>query len=232
VVCSACGSTRLKVLRAGVSRVREELEALAGIPVYEVWGDNDTRPAAGWSLLVGTEAVLHRVVAVDVVVFLDFDAELLAPRFRAGEEALALIARAAQVVAVGEKPPRGREVDVHSGVRAERAGGLVVLQTRMPHHDVVLSAVGADPGLMVPGEREIRRQLGLPPYGALAKVSGASGEELISLLQAAPPSGVEISQEGSSWLLSAETHEVLCDALDAVGRPAGRLRIEVDPLRI
>ena len=35
-VCASCGSTRLRLLRAGVSRVREELEALLREPVGEV----------------------------------------------------------------------------------------------------------------------------------------------------------------------------------------------------
>ena len=40
------------------------------------------------------EAVLHRVDRADVVIFLEFDSELMAPRLRAAEEALALLARA------------------------------------------------------------------------------------------------------------------------------------------
>ena len=59
IVCTACGSAALKTLRAGVTRVREELEALAGAPVVEVTGDV---PVQGEPrLVVGTEAVLHRV---------------------------------------------------------------------------------------------------------------------------------------------------------------------------
>jgi primosomal protein N' (replication factor Y) (superfamily II helicase) len=34
------------------------------------------------------------------------------------------------------------------------------------------------------------------------------------------------------WLLRAADHSTLCDALAAAVRPAGRLRIEVDPLRV
>ena len=43
-------------------------------------------------MIVGTEAALHRVTETDVVAFLDFDQELLAPRYRASEEAFALLA--------------------------------------------------------------------------------------------------------------------------------------------
>ncbi len=91
LVCRGCGSFAFRNLRAGVSRVREELEALRGAPVVEVTGDTAGEPVGGARVLVGTEAVLHQVDSADVVAFLDFDQELLAPRFRAGEEALALL---------------------------------------------------------------------------------------------------------------------------------------------
>ncbi|HLX87345.1 MAG TPA: hypothetical protein VKR22_02620, partial [Acidimicrobiales bacterium] len=113
-VCANCGSTRLAARRVGVSRVREELEALAKTAVAEVTGDHPRSGAASSTssgdrgsgvgdaaVVVGTEAVLHRVEQADAVAFLDFDAELLAPRLRAAEEALALLARAARIVARG-----------------------------------------------------------------------------------------------------------------------------------
>ena len=34
------------------------------------------------------------------------------------------------------------------------------------------------------------------------------------------------------WLVRADDHTTLCDALASVPRPPGRLRIEVDPLRV
>ncbi|HEX7443176.1 MAG TPA: hypothetical protein VF320_04785, partial [Acidimicrobiales bacterium] len=86
--CLACGSGAFKNLRAGVTRVREELEALARTPVVEVSGDTDGQAVADALVYVGTEALLHQVPSADVVAFLDFDQELLAPRYRAAEEAL------------------------------------------------------------------------------------------------------------------------------------------------
>ena len=55
-------------------------------------GKDDGPPDAA-GVYVGTEAVLHRVPAADVVAFLDIDAELLAPRYRAAEQAMALLVR-------------------------------------------------------------------------------------------------------------------------------------------
>ena len=59
-------------------------------------------------MVVGTEATLHQIDRADVVAFLDADQELLAPRYRAAEQALALLARAARLV--GGKAGGGRIV--------------------------------------------------------------------------------------------------------------------------
>ncbi|MBA2438530.1 MAG: hypothetical protein H0V52_09305, partial [Acidimicrobiia bacterium] len=144
-LCLACGSTRLKLLRPGVRRVRDDLERLVGVPVAEVTGDADAAPdLSAVPILVGTEAVLHRGLRPDVVAFLDLDAELLAPRYRAGEEALALVARAARML----------------GPRA--AGGRLVLQTRLPGHEVVQAALHADPGRVAAAEGTRRAALHFP----------------------------------------------------------------------
>ena len=211
-VCAACGSQRLKALRVGVTRAREELEALARRPVVEVTGDGALPgDLAADAVVVGTEAVLHRVSRADVVAFLDFDQELLAPRYRAGEEALALLARAGRVV-------------------GGRGGGSVVVQTRVPGHEVLDAAVHADPGRFAVVESARRAALRFPPHAALAAVSGEQADVFVERVTAA--GGVETSgQVGERWLLRAPDHRTLCDALAAAERPSGRLRVEVDPLR-
>ena len=97
-LCLACHATVLKNLRAGISRAREELEALAGEPVVEVSASTAGTDLPAARVYVGTEAVLHQVPDAAVVAFLDLDQELLAPRYRAAEQALALIARAARLL--------------------------------------------------------------------------------------------------------------------------------------
>jgi primosomal protein N' (replication factor Y) len=216
-ICLQCGAARLKNVRAGVARVREELEALVGEPVTEVTA---TTPADAplARVVVGTEAVLQRVDRADVVAFLDLDQELLAPRFRAGEQALALVARAARVAAA-------------SGPRVGgRAAGRLLLQTRLPDHAVVHAAVHADVTEVAAGELEQRALLRLPPFSAVAEVSGAAAPDFIAAL--GRPAGVEVAETAERrWLVRADDHRRLCDALGAVPRPPGRLRIEVDPLR-
>jgi primosomal protein N' (replication factor Y) len=216
MVCLACGSSRFKNLRLGVSRAREELEALVGEPVVEVTAATpDDDPALRTArVLVGTEALLHRVPRAAAVAFLDFDQELLSLRYRAADQAMGLLARAARLVARG-------------GAR----DGRVLVQTRSPDHPVLVSARTADPGRLVASEEPMRRVLGLPPATAMALVSGEAAPAYVEALGRPPGLQVQGPLDGT-WRLIAPGHDVLCDALAAVERPPGRLRLEVDPLRI
>lgn len=207
-VCASCGSTRLRVLRIGVSRARDDLAALAGRPVGEVTAAAPGVPPE--DLLVGTEAVLHRLGRqdrVDVVVFLDFDQELLAPRVRASEEALALLAAASRLVG-------GRD-------------GRILVQTRVPDHAAVQAAVRADPSVVSDAERPLRQELRLPPYSAVALVSGPAAGEYVSRLR-----GVDVlGPDRDQWMVRGVDTAGLVDALAEVPRPPGRLRVAVDPAR-
>ncbi|MEE3275626.1 MAG: hypothetical protein VX240_05365 [Actinomycetota bacterium] len=213
VVCAECGGMRFRNLRAGVTRIREELEALAGCPVVEVTAQTDAGGIPGADLYVGTEAVLHRVGRAACVVFLEFDQELLAPRMRATEQAMALLVRAARLV----------------GPRSD--GGRLVVQTRQPDHEVIQAANHADPGRLSGPEAARRRLLRLPPFSAVAQVSGPAAAEFVERLGL--PDGIDVlgPKEGS-WLVRASNSTVLADVLASVKRPSGRLRIEVDPARI
>ena len=213
VVCLRCGGARMATLRVGVSRAREELELLANQPVAEVTADSAAGPPpVGAAVLVGTEAVLHRVAGARAVAFLDFDQELLAPRYRAAEAALALLARAARVV--GGRDGQGR----------------ILVQTRVPGHEVLDAALHADPSRLAVVEAARRAALRFPPDTAVAAVSGQAAAAFVAAL----PAGAAVEVLGPAhdrWLLRAADHTILCDALAATPRPPGRLRIEVDPLR-
>ena len=221
VVCGRCGATRTRALRVGVSRVREDLEALLGEEVSEIWGTAPGDAGARFErVIVGTEAALHRVPSAEVVAFLDFDAELLAPRYAAGEQALALLARA------------GRLVSQSATHLAARAPGRVAVQTRLPRHAAVVAAVSADPEVLAASEAEMRRVLGLPPFRALALVSGPEADTLGSALRRAAPVGVDVyGPSDGVWSVRAPDHGALCDLLASVPRPSGRVRVEVDPVR-
>ncbi|MGH9104475.1 MAG: hypothetical protein ACRDZX_01300 [Acidimicrobiales bacterium] len=239
VVCASCGSDALRLLKLGVSRVREQLEALAGRRAGEVAGGDGPLPDT--PVLVGTEAVLYRDAdlrrrgGVDVVAFLDFDQELLAPRYRAGEEALALLARASRLL--GARP----------------GGGQVLVQTRAPSHPVISAVVLADPGRLARSERPVRQALELPPFGAVAVVAGPGADELARRLtgqatgggadDGGTRTGRDPGLEGNlglhlvrvnegRWVVRAPDNATLADALSAAGRPTARVRIEVGPVRL
>ncbi|MGQ0832042.1 MAG: hypothetical protein ACT4OV_10230 [Microthrixaceae bacterium] len=217
VICLPCGGTRMKNVRAGVSRAREEIEAIVGEPVAELTAGSAPGEATT-RVVIGTEAVLQRIDRADAVAFLDLDQELLAPRFRAAEQALALVARGARVAARASATPG-------------RSGGRLLLQTRLPDNEVVRAAVHADPGLVATAEHARRELLALPPITAIAQISGTAAPAFIESLGA--PVGVEVvRQDGDRWLVRAPDHDALSDTLAAVRRPSGRLRIEVDPLRV
>ncbi len=210
-LCAQCDSTRLKTLRIGVTRATEELAALLGTEAVEVTAG--AAPDGGLDaarLVVGTEAALHRIDHAGVVAFLDIDQHLLAPRFAASEQALAVLARAARVVG------------------ARSGGGRVLVQTRLPHHEVLRAAVHADPGLLANAERALRRELGLPPFSALALLGGPGAESYAAGL--AGVAGLEVSAlDADRFLVRADGHRALADGLATVARPPERLRVEVDP---
>jgi len=241
-VCPSCGPTRPRIVRPGAARACEQLAALTGLEVAEIGGTTaapgGARPGAagpgaagpggarrkgragrsgGLSdapVLVGTEAVLHRVGSASLVVFLDFDHELLAPRYRAGEQALALLALASRVV---------------GGRRRE---GRVVIRTRMADHDVISAARHADPGRLAAAEGPRRALLRLPPTTALALVSGEGADELATRLESRDPP-VEVGRSAAGrFLVRAAGPEALAEALASAGPAAPGTRIEVAPREV
>lgn len=214
-VCQACGSGALANVRPGVSRLRDDLEAAAGRPVVTVTAGPDGPDGGGSPLVgerngiyVGTEAVLHRVREADVVAFLDFDSELLAPRYRAAEQAFVLLVRAARMLG-----PRSR-------------GGRLIIQTFEPDHPAVQAALLSDPARVAAPEAVRRRDLLLPPFGALARVSGPGATEFVIR------SGLAHAPDGDGVLVRAASWDELGPVLAGTPRPKGsRIRVEVDPAR-
>jgi primosomal protein N' (replication factor Y) len=233
VVCAACGRLRMKTLRAGVSRLREELAALLGVEVGEVAGPRSgagESPVPAAPVLIGTEAVLHRGRRAAAVAFLDIDLHLLAPRLSATEETLALFVRAARLVGTrGTGSPWAR----------------MQAQTRVPDHPLLQAVARGDPAAVLEEEVAIRRMSALPPFCALAVVSGALAPTYADALRvaldplpggeaAAGAPAVTLAPLGDErFLLRAETHEPLCELLARTPRPPGRgLRVEVDPVTL
>jgi primosomal protein N' len=104
---------------------------------------------------------------------------------------------------------------------------------------VISTARRADPGILGTRELTRRRELRFPPFGGLAEVSGdADAVETVAAelrtragITVLGPSGTPLRA-----LVLATTADALSDALAAAdftaARARGRLRIEVDPLRV
>ena len=214
-VCASCGSADLARVKPGTTRLRDELERAAQRRVIEVTASTVDVDDSAADVFIGTEAVLHRVRRVDVVVFLDLDAELLAPRFRAREQTWTLVARAARLVG-----PSGR----------------LLLQTTLVDHDTVRALVELDLDGAVAAEWERREALSLPPTSTLAVIEGDDLDECRTALSAYD--GVDASRLDDRLLVRARDATTLADAWNElrVERDATQrrrtLRIAVDPPRI
>jgi primosomal protein N' (replication factor Y) len=220
LVCLHCHGTTFRAVRPGITRVRDDLAALlprTGVAAV----DAATESMPDVPVLVGTEAVLHRAPdplrRVGLVAVLELDQELLAPRARAAEQALWLLVRGARLL-----DHRGR----------------LLVQTRMPGHEVVEAVRRGDPMLVVDAELPRRRALAFPPFGGLAELSGAA-EAVAAACDALREAGAEVlgpTAEGTRALVRAPSADAMADALATPGvdaaRTRGRLRVDVDPRRI
>ncbi len=216
MVCGSCASTQLKRLRPGVSRIAEEAEVLVGRPVTELSSDTAQSDHHGGAarVVVGTEAALHRLdFRPDLVAFLDMDQELYAPRFRAGEQAMTLLVRAARLL----------------GGRAQ--GGRILALTRVPDHPVLLAAQLADMGAFVDSELATRRMVDLPPFVAMAELSGSDVEQMAARLMAIETVSVVGPRPNGHFLVTASNHDVLADALSSARQRGQKVRVAVDPGR-
>jgi len=203
--CRACGSTNLKRVRVGVTTLARDVAAQLAQPVSEVTAASD--PAMNLArVVVGTEAIWQRVRRCDLVVFVDFDQYLLAPRESARRAALTAVGKAGRLVG----PRQGGH-------------GTVVIQTRRSNDGVVSALESGDVSAVVRDDDETARLLGYPPYGALAEVSGPGADEFVA--QFVEPVRVRATPDGFD--LRAPNVEDLTDALRASVRPTQKLRVAV-----
>ena len=182
-------------------------------------------------LFVGTEAALHRVRDVDTVVFLDIDQEISAPRYRAAEITLSLVVHAARLVARSQ-----REMNSVSAT-SKTSGGLVMIQSMLADHALLRGLSSHDLGEFVQGEMSRRELMQLPPFGALAQVSGAGVEQVADilrnnvLLQVSTTNKEAVLVKSSDWVTLANS---LSDALTNAatrGKKTLRTKIQIDPPR-
>jgi primosomal protein N' len=204
--CRSCGATNLKRVRVGVSTLARDVAAQLNQPVSEVTASSDVEGALE-RVVVGTEAVWQRVRHCGVVIFVDFDQYLLAPRASAHRSAITAVGKAGRLV----------------GSRRE-GHGEVVLQTRRGDDAVVAALVAGEFNAVIDEDVKVAQLLGLAPYGAEADVSGDGAQEFVDGLR---DSDVSIHTSPSGYVIRAHDVATLSAALRSATRPLAKLRVAV-----
>jgi primosomal protein N' len=204
--CRACGSTNLKRLRVGVTTLARDVAAQLNQKVSEVTAALDPSTPLE-RVVVGTEATWQRVRRCGVVIFVDFDQYLLAPRESSRRTAVNAVGKAGRLV----------------GSRRD-GRGLVVLQTRRGDDDVVHSLVDGDFDAIIHEDVATARLLSLSPFGASAEVSGEGAESFVAEL---PTSLVSVHQTPTGYVVRAKEVATLTSSLRGVERPTQKFRVVV-----
>lgn len=217
--CLSCGGGRFQPLGASAGRVVSELRRRSRLQVALLGDQPESAPA----VLVGTEADLPVVPKVDLAVVVDADALVLAPHYRAEEDALRILARVAATVGRG----RGRRC---------------LVQTGQPSHRVFAALRHGRPLPLLAELLAERRDAGYPPAGELVAIEiGGAPDGVDRALRAAATSGETIlgpapAGERLRWLVSAADLRRFKVALRPVvqsWRDRGtRVRIDADPVRL
>jgi primosomal protein N' (replication factor Y) len=204
--CRHCGATNLKRVRVGVTTLARDVAAQLSQAVSEVTAASDGgEPLA--RVVVGTEAIWQRVRRCGVVIFVDFDQYLLAPRESARRAAITAVGKAGRLV----------------GSRREGRGHVVV-QTRRGEDPVVDALLRASFDEIVRGDVETAAMLELPPYGALATVSGAGAAQFVEGLS---DPGVSVHPTSEGFEVRSRDLAVLTRALREAPRPHDKIRLAV-----
>ena len=164
--CPKCNSPYLRQFGTGTQRVEAELAAaVPGLPVVRM--DADTTGGKGGherrlaefeamrsGVLLGTQMVAKGLdyPEVELVGVINADTTLHMPDFRAAERTYQLL----------------EQVSGRAGRSA--AGGKVVIQTYWPDHPAIMAAAAHDPDAFYATELPLRRALGYPPCGRLARL--------------------------------------------------------------
>jgi primosomal protein N' (replication factor Y) len=210
--CAECGGGRFEPLGAGVGRIVDDLRRTLGDSVGPV-GESDR------SVLVGTERDLPTAQQVDVAAAVDIDGVMLAPHYRASEDALRLVARLAGKVRPG-------------------SGNRCMVQTGMPDHEVIAALRSGHPMPFLRSELGHREGDGFPPMGELVAIDVREvpdgADAALRETVGAGVHGPAATPEGMRWLLQGSDlreAKIRLRGLVQRWRDAGaRVRVDVDPI--
>jgi primosomal protein N' len=212
--CNECGESRFQALGAGVGRAVSELRRSFGDAVGRV-GDES-------AVLVGTERDLPEIGDMALSVVVDGDGIVLAPHYRAEEDALRLLARVALRV------KRGR-------------GHRCLIQTTQPGHRVYGALRHGRPLDLLRRLAEEREAQGFPPVAQLVALEitnpvDGTDAAVRSLADEAVVHGPAPMEDGLRWLVSGRdlrSFKIVLRGEVQRWRDAGaKVRIDADPVRL
>ena len=229
VSCRFCHSREFKHLRFGLSKARENLETLIKERVTELTAEGSLSSSTGSGtkhqnrVILGTTAALYRISEADVVAFLEFDQQLVLPDIRANERALGLLVRAAKMLGPKEKNKH------------------LLIQTRLTDHPVIQSAAKIDPEILSRHDAGLRKELGLPPFKAVAEIARSGADDFIEALKrdiSSTKGNIKTDLEilgpvDGRYLIKGSSQAQLAGVLNRIPRPPKKdIRIAVNPSQI
>ncbi|MBI1885071.1 MAG: primosomal protein N' [Chloroflexi bacterium] len=167
--CPQCGGPRLRLMGIGTEKLEEEVRcSFPGARTLR-WDRDVARSHAAHErilarflaheadILIGTQMLAKGLdlPLVTLVGVISADVALHLPDFRSGERTFQVLE---QVAGRAGRGPRG---------------GRVIIQTYTPQHPAVQAAARHDYAALVRDELNLRRRLGYPPFGRLARLTFA-----------------------------------------------------------
>lgn len=211
--CVACGGRRFEPLGAGLGRVLEQLQ--------QRFGADATGQESHRQIIVGTERDLPWVPEAALAMAVDADSLLLAPHYRAEEDAMRLLARVAATVA------RGR-------------GHRCLIQTAQPEHRALVALRHGHPLDFLATLAAERERDHLPPATELLAVEVAGDatarHDDLAVLEDEQVHihGPDIGGERTRWFVQGgDLHRTRVQLRTVVQRwcDAGlKVRIDADPI--
>lgn len=238
-LCSKCSSPRLENVGAGTQRIVADLKERLGIEPVRI--DRDAlredpaldiaaEPAGSGGIIVGTKVLSGRLgtaYAARLCVLVNPDLRLHLPDFRAPELLFQEIAGLSRLV---------------------QADGTIIIQTRLPEHDVYTHTRRHDIAGFLDSELNRRRSLAYPPFSRIIAIAAAAKEDPSPLVKAVlPPAGnIEVIGPIRLQRTGSQACKVILKSVDREGLHAYaanvaerlreekglRLAVDVDPIEL
>ncbi|MFC1868432.1 primosomal protein N', partial [Thermodesulfobacteriota bacterium] len=220
--CSTCGHEGMRAYGFGTERLEQELgEIFPNARIARMDRDSTRRKGETFKILkrfseheldilVGTQMITkgYDFPNVTLVGVIAADLSLGFPDFRAGERTFQILSQVAGRAGRGDQ--RGR----------------VIIQTFNPDHYAIMTAKSHDYESFFHKERELREQLGYPPFSYLACLR-FQGNNRKATAEMAQQIGVEIKTMLEKWLKRGKEIQVLGPAEAPLAKLKGKHRWQI-----